>query len=226
VKRARTAARGLDPASRAAVTDFYARSLKQWGPQRTMAVWWASPRTQARRFSVLAEVGAWEGRSVADVGCGVGDLFGFLEARGLNVRYHGYDINPAMVEAARAKYPHPRARFELRDPLARGLGRRRYDYVVASGTFNIRYKHGHDRYLRRAVAGMFAACRRAAAFNVLVPIPAAHPDAAVMEALYGEDDVFHHVDLEALLAECRRLAPRVEARTGYLDWDATVLLFR
>jgi SAM-dependent methyltransferase len=189
-------------------------------------VWWGSARTQARRFAVLAEVGPWHGRSVADVGCGVGDLFGFLEARGLQTRYYGCDISPGMVAAARARYPHPRATFEVRDLLARGLGRRRYDYVVASGTFNVRYEREHDRYLRGAVAAMFAACRRAAAFNVLLPIPPGHPDAAAIEALYGNESFFHKVDLEAVLAECRRLAPRVEARTGYLAWDATVLLFR
>jgi SAM-dependent methyltransferase len=214
----------LDPASRKAVTEFFEKSLARHGSGSTLAVWWGSQRTQHRRFSVLAEIGPWQGRSVVDIGCGVGDLFGFLEARGLRVRYRGYDLSARMVAAARAKYAHPRAAFEVGDPLAEGLASRSADYVIASGTFNVHYRD-HAAYLKRAVAAMFDACRRAVAFNVLTPIPPEHPDAALMDQLY-EAQLFQHVDLEALLAECRRLAPRVEARTGYLDWDATVMLFR
>ena len=214
--------RGLDAASRVRVNDFYARALRRFGPQAPMAVWWASQDTQRRRFEVLAEVGAWDGMRAADVGCGVGDLFGFLQERGLDVSYQGYDISPDMVAAARAKYPQGRARFELRDVVATGLPRR-FDYVVASGTFNIRFNH-HERYLRRALRTMYEGCSRAVAFNVLTPIPPEHPDAELIEKLYG--DLFHHVELEALLAFCRTLTPRIETRQGYLDWDATVFLFR
>lgn len=213
----------LHPDSRARLNDFYRTSLSRFGPGHSMAVWWASKRTQERRFEILAEAGPWEGASVADVGCGLGDLFGFLDARGLGVRYEGYDINPDMVAAARAKHPHPRARFEMRDVATAGLPRR-FDYVVASGTFNIRVR-GHAAYLRRGLEAMYAGCRRAVAFNVLTPIPCGHPEEELMRQLYG-DGLFYHAPLEPLAAWCRRLARRVELRTGYRDWDASLLLFR
>jgi SAM-dependent methyltransferase len=187
-----------------------------------MAVWWASRKVQQRRFAVLAEAGSWQGASVADVGCGLGDLFGFLEARGLGVRYHGFDINPRMLEAARAKHAHPRARFFQRDVVARGFPRR-YDYVVASGTFNVRVRR-HAAYVRAAVEAMYRGCRRAAAFNVLTPIAPDHPDREIERRLYG--DLFFHAPVEPLVRWCHGLARRVEVRTGYRDWDATLLLFR
>lgn len=213
----------LDAASRARVNAFYRSALERFGPGHSMAVWWASTAAQERRFEVLAEVGPWEGASVADVGCGLGDLFAFFEARGLAVRYEGFDINPAMVAAARAKHPHPRARFSLRDVAASGLPRR-FDYAVASGTFNIRVR-GHAAYMRAALEAMYARCRRAVAFNVLTPIPEGHPDRELMGRLYG-NRLFFHARLEPLAAWCGRLARRVEVRTGYRDWDATLFLFR
>ena len=50
-----------------------------------------------------------------------------------------------------------------------GLGAT-YDYVVASGTFNLLVE-GHDAFFRRAVATMYDACRVGVAFNVLEPVP-------------------------------------------------------
>ena len=214
--------RQLDPRSRERVNAFYATALARFGPAHPLAVWWASTRAQERRFEVLCEAGPWEGASVADVGCGLGDLFGFLEARGLTVRYEGYDINPHMVAAARRKHPGPRARFSLRDVVQSGFPRR-FEYVVASGTFNVRVR-GHVAYVRGALERMYAACRRAVAFNVLTPVPVDHPDHEYAARMFG--DTFHHERLEPLLAWCRQRARRVEARVGYRDWDATILMLR
>ena len=214
--------RRLDPRSRERVNRFYSTALSRFGPAHPLAVWWASTRAQERRFEVLCEAGPWQRASVADVGCGLGDLFGFLESRGLGVRYEGYDINPLMLAAARQKHRSPRARFSLRDVVSAGFPRR-FDYVVASGTFNVRVRR-HAAYTRRALEGMFAACRRAVAFNVLTPIPEGHPDRAFSERMYG--DTFYHSRLEPLVAWCRQRARRVEVRVGYRDWDATILMLR
>ena len=127
-----------------------------------------------------------------------------------------------MVRAARAKHPHPRARFSVRDVAAAGLPRR-FDYVVASGTFNVRVR-GHAAYVRRALEAMYAACRRAVAFNVLTPIPKDHPDREFARRIYG--DTLYHTPLPPLVAWCRALARQVEVRTGYRDWDATILMLR
>jgi hypothetical protein len=126
------------------------------------------------------------------------------------------------VAAARARHPHPRARFEVRDVVARPLPRR-FDYVVASGTFNLRVDD-HEGYLRRAIASMYGSCRRAVALNLLTPVPPGHPDAEAMERLNG--DLFCHLPLPPLVEWCRGLARRVEVRTGYREFDATLLLFR
>ena len=49
-----------------------------------------------------------EGGSLLDVGCGLGDLYGFLKREGVACDYTGMDILPAMVEQARTSWPEGR----------------------------------------------------------------------------------------------------------------------
>lgn len=204
----------MDPASRQRIVKLYEASLKQHGPT-VHALRWTGTRSQQTRFEVLAEVGPWEGASVADIGCGLGDFFGFLRSRGHTVHYTGYDITPGMIDAARTRFPDANARFELRDILTDGMGAE-FDYVVASGTFNIRVAD-HDAFLRQMLAVMYAGCRRAVAFNVLQPAP--YPD-------WPGSEMYYDIAAEEVVAYCRTLAPCVELREGYLPFDSTVYMYR
>jgi SAM-dependent methyltransferase len=202
------------------VVAFYEETLGRHGPASARGVRWPSADLQARLFEGLMACGPWDGASVADVGCGVGDLLAYLEDRGLEVRYWGCDLAPAMVAAARRKHPEARARFVVRDIARRGLPRR-FDYVVASGTFNVRGED-HEAHVRRTVAAMYAACRRAVAFNVLAPRPAGDLQGEYLEYL----GYYYLPDLPALTAFCRTLAPRVASRVDDETGHATVFLHR
>jgi SAM-dependent methyltransferase len=202
----------MDAASRRKLLRLYDDSLKRHGPT-VQALRWTSTRSQQVRFEVLAEVGPWDGASVADIGCGLGDFYGFLRDRGHSIHYTGYDINPRMIEAARAKYPDPNAVFAVRDILEDGLGGE-FDYVVASGTFNIRISD-HDAFLRQILAVMYAGCRRAVAFNFLQPAP--YSD-------WQGGDMYYDIAAEEVVAYCRTLCPNVTLHEGYLPFDATVYM--
>jgi SAM-dependent methyltransferase len=211
----------MEPESRRKLITLYERSLERHG-STVRGVCWGTESCQQTRFRVLHEVGPWEGMSVADIGCGVGDFFGFLRDAGYRVEYTGYDISPKMVEAARLKYLDPSARFEVRDILDEGLPGP-FDYVVASGTFNIRVNN-HDAFMREMLALMYAQCRRAVAFNVLQPLSPSDPHYAEIKALCG--DFYYDIGTEEMLAACRALCPQVALRDGYLARDATGLKYR
>lgn len=211
----------MDPAARAKIMRQYRRFLRRHGPT-VRALDWVSEAAQKARFQVLAEVGPWEGMSVADIGCGLGDFFGFLRDRGHSVKYTGYDITPEMIDAARAKFPDPTACFEVRDILEEGLSGS-FDYVVASGTFNIRVDD-HDDFLKGMLVAMYEGCRRAVAFNVLKPVPPTHPDHAFNKLFYR--DFYYEIPPEDLLALCRTLSPRVELRHEEVPSDSTVFIHR
>jgi cyclopropane fatty-acyl-phospholipid synthase-like methyltransferase len=130
---------------------------------------WKDEASQRLRFEVLARQLDLAGSpSLLDVGCGNGELLAFLRERGADVRYRGIDVCPEMVEACRRRFGPEAAEVASTAELARRSWTA--DYVVASGTFNVKQDVSDavwERYLRRAVREMFAACRRAAVFNVM-----------------------------------------------------------
>jgi SAM-dependent methyltransferase len=180
------------------------------------ALRWTSTRSQQTRFEVLAEeAGPRDGMSVADIGCGLGDFFGFLRDHGHRVQYTGYDINPRMIDAARLKYPDPTARFDVMDILPGGLPSA-FDYVVASGTFNIRISD-HQEFFWQMLAAMYAGCRRAVVFNFLLPAPYSDWPGAEM---------YYDIPAEEVVRYCRTLCAEVKLREGYLPFDATVTMVK
>jgi SAM-dependent methyltransferase len=213
----------MDHESRAQLTQMYRYSLDRHGPT-ARGQRWASERTQRERFRLLAEIGAWARRSVADVGCGVGDFLGFLRGAGWRGgRYDGFDIVPEMVRAARTKQHGRGGRFEVRDVLAEGFPRR-YDYVVASGIFNLRIDD-HDRFLRDMVGAMYAACRAGIAFNVLQPLSRATGRDQAYDAVYRR--TYYGVTPAELLALGSSLGAWVElAFSDLLPGDTTAFFRR
>lgn len=215
--RSRVPRPGLDAESRERIVATYEAALRKHGPT-VRALKWTNEHSQQERFRLIAEVGPWDGASVADVGCGLGDLFGFLREAGHDVRYTGYDLSPRMVATARRRYRDRRARFEVRDVLAQGFGGR-FDYVVASGTFNLKVAN-HDRFLRRMLAAMYGACRRAIAFNVFHPYEDTRWTAVVEWAGY------YCVPRERVLGWCQRLSRHVEAGPAVGDEESTIFVRR
>ncbi len=213
----------MQPSDKARVVAFYEGEFARHGPHDARSLHWNSEHTQRARFEVLYEIGDWAGRSVADVGCGLGDLYGYLNQRGLTVvrpgagdapaavRYTGFDITPKLIEAATAKYPE--GCFLLTDVMESGFPDR-YDYVVASGTFSLRIKR-HGAFLRRAGGAMFRASACAVAFNFLGPSGYRHE----------EEDFYFGSEPAPIVDYCRTLSSRVALREGYLSNDYTVFLY-
>jgi SAM-dependent methyltransferase len=208
----------MDARSRAQLTELYRFSLARYGAT-ARGMRWSSDASQQERFRLIHAIGPWERRSVADVGSGCGDFLGFLRAAGWRGRrYCGFDIVPEMVEAARRK--HPSGRFEVRDAVGEGLDDA-YDYVVASGTFNL-LLDGHDAFFRRAVASMYDACRVGVAFNVLEPVPGLDERVANR---FGE--TYFSLSRAELVTICHAVCARVEFVTSpRLDYETTVYLRR
>jgi len=173
----------------------------------------ASPRAQRMRFAAFAtqELGsALEGTSILDVGCGVGDLWGYLEELGVHCDYLGVDVSSAMVERARAKFP--KARFEVADIL--GWGREQsFDYVVAFGIHNVRVA-GAEPMLEATTRRQFALCRRAAHVSLLTDrFGGFGPHALAWRA-------------EEVLGMALLVTPNVTLRHDYLPNDFSVTLYR
>src|SRR5436190_2659946 len=130
-------------------------------------VGWKSAETQAIIFRQITKViEERSGFSIADLGCGLGHLYDFLRAEGYaDFRYAGYDLLPEMAEAARGLRKESDAVIRH---ITDAAEMEPADYVVAAGTFNLRYSLPEcDRlaHLLRALHAMHERSRVGFAFN-------------------------------------------------------------
>lgn len=190
------------------VIDFFRLHVRLFGND-WRALGWQSRQTQYARFAVLSEIGPLAHTRILDVGCGLGDLYGYLQARDIPVEYTGYDLLPDMIERARQRYPD--ACFMVRDVL-QGLGAERFDYVLSSGAFNISFGE-NMRAMRHVLRQMFDCCTRGVAINFL----------SIADA--GHDPIFYRYDRQEMLAYCQTFCPQVQLREDYLPNDFTLYLF-
>jgi len=189
------------------VAAYYDERVRRYGDD-VRSLDWGSRESQRLRFSVISGVGPLAGSTLLDVGCGLGDLAGWV---GEGVDYTGVDIAAAMVEAARSL--RPARRFEVGHLLDPTFAPGPFDVVVASGIFAKRSAEPQE-YFEAMVRSMWRRARRAVAFNVLSawgPSP--------------DRDEFQAEPLAAL-AFCRTLTPFVTLRHDYLPHDFTVYMYR
>jgi SAM-dependent methyltransferase len=125
---------------------------------------WASPVSQQRRFSILAEIGPLTDCSVLDIGCGLGDFLPWLQERFPEIRYTGIDVTPAMIAKAAERFPG--ADFRVCDFLDFEQQTDKYDYVFSSGLFYLR-KSDPYAFVKGTLQKMFSCCRCGVAFNTL-----------------------------------------------------------
>jgi SAM-dependent methyltransferase len=172
---------------------------------------WGSAGSQAKRFRVLAEIGLKNGERVLDVGCGLGDFYGWMQDNGLQgVSYKGIDITPALIEKARAKYPGQD--FEVRNILESASGCEA-DYVFVSGIFAKRSRE-RAAFAKAMVAKIYACAAKGVAFNSL---------SASGVALSPGDKT---LDPCEMIEYCRSLTPWLSLRMDYHGNDFTIYMRR
>jgi SAM-dependent methyltransferase len=207
----------VDP-TLAAITETYTDWLDRHGADSPLGVGWHDAQMQALRFDVLALVmEGTEPVTVADFGCGPGALFDRLAARAeppLLDRYTGYDLLPAMIDAARERHDDPRAHFEVGSEVTED-----HDYVLASGAFTVRPgldDETWEAHLHEVLAGLWARARRGMAFNLMIRTPKP-----------ADEDIYTG-DPEGWAVWCSQNLPgaRVALRMGPPLDDFTVLIRR
>jgi hypothetical protein len=129
------------------------------------AVGWDKKQFQEKRFEYLAQIGNLKNSHVIDLGSGLGDLYGYLQAHKIKPQYLGFELVPELVDAARHKYPA--AQFSNEDFVKyRGP----VDYVLISGTFNVRNGIPRIEYFEQIVLLLkkaFKICKKGVAVNFL-----------------------------------------------------------
>ena len=148
------------------LAEFYGQCANR--KDAAQRVGWRGHWDQELRFEALLEVVPPEERSftLLDVGCGLGELYGYLRRVGLDdVDYLGIDILPEMVAGARVR--HPEGRFELLDLLSPEVPSDSFDYVLCSGSLNVSVGGDHRLWMEQMLTAMWRHTKKALAVNAL-----------------------------------------------------------
>jgi SAM-dependent methyltransferase len=186
---------------------------------RARQVGWRDRCAQHARFRQFARAighSAEADFTVADVGCGLGDLLPFLRSAGFTgLRYTGYDIIPGMVEAAAASHADSKAAFRVIGSVEEI---EQTDYSFASGIFNAKAGHSDEAWwahIQACVEAMAAKSGCRVAFNML----SSYSDEEKRDAS------LYYADPCRVFDWCKReIAPDVALLHDYGHWDFTVLL--
>lgn len=159
------------------VERYYTARLRRFGPTPLGVDWSCEPTQQLRFIQLLKACAPRRAFTLNDLGCGYGALAGFARERcGRRLQsYHGVDISPAMVRQARRLHAdRDDASFEAGSAL-----RKRADYSVASGIFNVKLDQGTaawEAFIAETLAHLHAMSARAFSVNFLSPLPGAAPE--------------------------------------------------
>jgi len=109
-----------------------------------------------KRFEKMLELGDFQGKSLLDVGCGIGGFYDFLQEKGIDCDYTGIDINEKMITKAREHLPKIAGNFFVFDIIEEKLDKN-FDYVISVGPLNLEFDPGLNMDMTmRLIKEMFA----------------------------------------------------------------------
>lgn len=122
----------MDELAKEYVIDFFTKRLVHFKDSPESVGW--TQTGQLLRYNAVLKLINPDGKSLLDFGCGKGDFYGFLKAKGIKCDYTGIDINPSLIELAIKKYPE--TFFYVKDIEMETLDRN-FNYTLAIGVFNL-----------------------------------------------------------------------------------------
>ena len=191
-----------------ATLDRYNERLKQYGYNPKTLGWLKGK--QEIRFQVLLEIGSLVNCSILDVGCGFGDLYGFLVNNGIKIQYTGVDINQNLLEIGKELYPT--ASFKVMDFDTESL-EKEFDWVFASGIFNFKLED-NESFIKNMLSKMFSISKK----GVAVDFMSSYVD-------YQNEGSYHAIPGE-IFSYCKQLSRRVTLRHDYMPFEFCVYIYK
>jgi SAM-dependent methyltransferase len=194
----------------ATVLAYHQDRIARFGVDTTEALGWKCLQSQQQRFSALAGLGDFSGRSVLDIGCGHGDFYPFIAHEHPSVEYIGLDNDRSFLEVAVTRFGSVRNTFFLAGEFAT-VKLPRADFVICCGALN--YRSSDAGYLENMIGRFFAVCNLGLGLNLL-----SHVD--------FEAGILTPYDPETVAEFCLELTPNVELVAGPEQDHFTLFLRR
>ena len=173
---------------------------------------WRTPSSQNIRFLTLSLISDLNGCEVIDIGCGLGDFFGYLVKENIQAHYVGIDISEKMVQEASQKYPE--GTFVQADFMSDTFIKPA-DFFLASGAFSL-VQEDQGTYIRKAIKKMFDLAQQGVAFNLL----SSYADKSLRSGR------FYYYNPCEILEYCLTLTKYVELKQSYHPEDFTIYLYK
>ncbi len=146
------------------ISNYYRNNMEK-GKQDYEKLGWESKEAQDKRFDILISETEMEGKTLLDVGCGLGNLLEYIEEKGINVDYHGVDLLEEMIENAKKK--NLKGHFYCLDLFKNNpFPDKSFDIIYASGIFNLNLENNRE-FLRQALQVFLRLSREYVVFNLL-----------------------------------------------------------
>lgn len=195
---------------RADIRARYGARFREFGyDPRTLG--WHKGRQRVRFAAALEAVGT-QFASLLDVGCGFGDLFGYLKDRGWQGDYLGLDICPELLDEGRKRFGPLGARFECLDLSSESLAISA-DVAVAIGIFNHRLKGDNLEFVAQMLHAMWAHSTQA----VVVDFLSTTADRPRRELF--------HADADVILRMALGYSKRVRLDHSYMPFEFLVAIW-
>lgn len=198
----------LNPKEKKRVIAVYSELIKKYGYDPQSLRWGGKKGKQSLRFEILCQIGDLTNSSLLDVGCGFGDLYGYLKFRKTPVKYLGVDINDTSIKIAEKIYPKIKA--EVRDIEEKKLTKK-FDWVFSSGMSSDAKNYSS---IKNVLRQMFNICKKGVAMNFVGGVV----DYKTKELFYSEP--------EKIYSFTRELSNRVTIRHDYAPYEYTVYIYK
>lgn len=146
------------------IKTHYRKLFEQHGRDHN-AVQYSSKLSQQKRFDILLDIDS-QIESIADIGCGLADLYPVFRERHPQGQYFGYDFVEEFIMDAKQRFENDNnANFEHLDILKQTIPSPA-DYIVLSGMLN-NAMPDNKTFTEQTLLKMWQAAQKGIAFNAL-----------------------------------------------------------
>ncbi len=194
----------------------YRDRLADLGPTPN-GVFWRNESTQIARFDALlnlvATVTPVTNPMLGDIGCGYGAMLNFVQntPRYQNFHYNGIDINPAMINSCKQKFPDQKHLFFVGKYPPSPV-----DFCVFSGTFNLCYTTDISLWQEYVFANL-QQCWQRSRYGLVLNLLCGPKTKIMNQIFFAERQTF-------ITAASRMFGPTHARSTPHVAGDVTFLI--
>ena len=195
------------------IKELYRKAFSKYGDS-SEAVLWPKGRQDVRFNALTKHISGVKHFSLLDFGCGLAHLRPFLAQHYRDFSYTGVDIVHEFVEANTLKYPSDSF---LKIQNVNEI-KKQYDYIVASGTFNISFcesQQEHKELMFEILKTLFKQTNRYLSLNFMTDV-----------VDYKQEGAYHQNVKEIYDFFFGNLSKRIVIDQSYMPYEYTVTVWK